>query len=143
VTAAMTARLVPVSRASRPVGIEVDALAREAGLHPDVVVQFVRLGLVDVVGGTREHPRFARDAPARLARAGRLRRDLGVGYAGAVLACDLLARIDVLERRLAAYERTARVAGAVASTAIGVPVGGDPRRSAALPPRTRSAAKPR
>jgi hypothetical protein len=31
----------------------------------------------------------------------RLHRDLGVNYAGAVLACELLARIDQLEQRLA------------------------------------------
>ena len=36
-----------------------------------------------------------------LARAARLRRDLGLNYAGAVLACELLARIDELEQRLA------------------------------------------
>jgi hypothetical protein len=31
--------------------------------------------------------------------AGRLRRDLGLNYAGAVLACELLARIQELESR--------------------------------------------
>jgi hypothetical protein len=41
-----------------------------------------------------------RDAAARLARAGRLRRDLGLNYAGAILACELLARIDELEAPL-------------------------------------------
>jgi chaperone modulatory protein CbpM len=44
------------------------------------------------------------DAAARIARAARLRRDLGVNYAGAVLACELLARIDELQRRLSRYE---------------------------------------
>ena len=43
-------------------------------------------------------------AAARLARALRLRRDLGLNYAGALLACDLLERIDELERRLRRYE---------------------------------------
>jgi chaperone modulatory protein CbpM len=41
---------------------------------------------------------------ARIARAARLRRDLGLNYAGAVLACELLARIDELQRRLSRYE---------------------------------------
>ena len=40
-----------------------------------------------------------------LARAMRLRRDLGVNLAGALLACDLLERIDELEARLRLYER--------------------------------------
>ena len=85
----------------RPVELEV--LAREAGLHPDVVVRFVRLGLLEPPGRTGLFPR---DAAARLARAARLRRDLGLNYAGAVLASELLARIDELEERLRRYEPT-------------------------------------
>ena len=64
----------------------------------------VRLGLVEPAGGTARAPLFPRDAAARLARAMRLRRDLGLNYAGAVLACELLARIDELEERLRRYE---------------------------------------
>ena len=82
-------------RAVRPAAsdaVELGALAREAGLHPDLVRRFVRLGLLDP-------PPFPRDAAARLARAGRLRRDLGLNYAGAVLACELLGRIQELESR--------------------------------------------
>jgi chaperone modulatory protein CbpM len=74
----------------------LDAIARAADMHPDLVERFVRLGLVD--------PAEA-DAAARLAQAARLRRDLGIGYGGAVLACQLLARIDQLEARLRRYER--------------------------------------
>jgi chaperone modulatory protein CbpM len=53
-------------------------------------------------GGARGYrpPPSPRDAAARLARAGRLRRDLGLNYAGAILACELLARIDELEAHL-------------------------------------------
>ena len=52
-------------------------LAREAGLHPDLVRRFVQLGLLEPRLGTDLVPRFPRDAAARLARADRLRRDLG------------------------------------------------------------------
>ena len=48
--------------------------------------------------------RFPPDAAARLAKAARLRRDLALNYAGAVLACELLARIEQLEERLRRYE---------------------------------------
>jgi hypothetical protein len=72
----------------------IDQLARESGVHPDVVRRLVALGLVS------DRPPLEIDAAARLARAVRLRRDLGLNYAGAVLACDLLARIDALEARL-------------------------------------------
>ena len=87
---------------TRPVEIEV--LAREAGLHPELVRRLVRLGLVEPAGGTARAPLFPRDAAAQLARATRLRRDLGLNYAGAVLAIELLARIDELEERLRRYE---------------------------------------
>jgi hypothetical protein len=82
-----------VSRSTQP--IEVRVLAREAGVHPDLVRRFVALGLLEP---------YPRDAAARIARAARLRRDLGLNWAGAVLACELLARIDELERRLSRYE---------------------------------------
>jgi chaperone modulatory protein CbpM len=84
--------------------IDLDTLAREAGIHPDLARRFVALGLVEPASGTAAAPLFSRDAAAAIARAARLRRDLGVGYTGAVLACELLARIDVLERRLRRYE---------------------------------------
>jgi hypothetical protein len=88
-------RLVRRTAPIRTRPLEVEALAREAGLHPDLVRRFVRLGLVEP-GDI--------DAPGRLAMAARLRRDLGLSYAGAILACELLARIDVLEERLRRYE---------------------------------------
>ena len=70
----------------------IGRLARESGLHPDVVRRLVSLGLV--------RPTYSPAAPALLARAARLRRDLGLDYAGAVLACELLARIDDLQAQL-------------------------------------------
>ncbi|MDX6553013.1 MAG: chaperone modulatory protein CbpM [Gaiellales bacterium] len=81
--------------------IELEVLAREAGLHPDVVRRLEQLGLVESSGTP---PRYRRDAAARLAMAARLRRDLALNYAGAVLASELLARIDELEERLSRYE---------------------------------------
>ena len=70
-------------------------LSREAGLHPDLVDRLVRIGALD-----EEPPLTDAQAAARLARCVRLRRDLGLNYAGAILACQLLARIDELEARL-------------------------------------------
>jgi MerR-like DNA binding protein len=92
-TARRTARR---PRSARPTGVDVEVVAWEAGLHPDLVRRFVAMGLI-------ARP-FPRDAGARLARAARLRRDLGLNYAGAVLASELLARIEELEGRLRRYE---------------------------------------
>jgi hypothetical protein len=70
--------------------VSIEVIAHDAGLHPELVRRLLRLGAVDPA---------APDAAARLARTVRLRRDLGLNYAGAILACDLLARIDELEAR--------------------------------------------
>ena len=80
--------------------VGVEALARDAGLHPELVRRLTKLGLIEASGGTRATPLFRRQDAAVLARAARLRRDLGLNYAGAVLACELLARIDELQLRL-------------------------------------------
>ena len=71
-------RAALVVAATRPHG----GLARESGLHPDLVGRLVRLGLVEPSGGTPSAPHFPPDAAARLARAARLRRDLGLNFAG-------------------------------------------------------------
>lgn len=80
--------------------LTLEVLARQTGLHPDVIRRFVQFGLVAPGGGTASAPLFAARDAQLLARAARLRRDLGVNYAGAVLASELLARIEDLERRL-------------------------------------------
>jgi hypothetical protein len=93
------------SRAAGPAGgVEIEVVAREAGLHPDLVRRLVRLGALEPTSTSRERELYPRDAAARLARISRLRRDLGLNIAGAVLASELLARIDELEARLRRYE---------------------------------------
>ena len=88
--------------------VALEVLAREAGLHPDLVRRLVALGALEAHGGTTHAPLYAPDAAARLARVARLRRDLGLNYAGALLACDLLVRIEALEDRLARAESRTR-----------------------------------
>ena len=80
--------------------VGIESIAREARIHPELARRFVGLGLIERRGGTRAAPLFRREDAALLARAMRLRRDLGLNYAGAALACELLARIDELERQL-------------------------------------------
>jgi hypothetical protein len=90
VTKKVTTSLVRSRRSGPPSRVEIEALAHEAGLHPDVVERLVRLGAAQP-----GEP----GAAAHLAQIVRLRRDLGLNYAGAILACELLARIDRLEAR--------------------------------------------
>jgi hypothetical protein len=84
--------------------LDLDAFAREAEVHPELVRRFVALGLVEPASGTAAAPLFCRDAAVTVGRAARLRRDLGIDYGGAILAAELLDRIDVLEQRLRRYE---------------------------------------
>jgi hypothetical protein len=94
------ASAVTLTRRIGPRLVGIEMLARDSGLHPEVVSRLVRLGLLETAGETQ----FAPDAAARLAQAARLRRDLGLSYGAAVLTCELLARIDDLEARLRRYE---------------------------------------
>jgi hypothetical protein len=93
----------PVAPPREPASVPVEALARSAGLHPELVRRLVRLGLLDH-DGPLAAPRVDPTAAATLARAVRLRRDLGLNYSGAILACELLARIEALEARVRRYE---------------------------------------
>jgi hypothetical protein len=72
------------------------------------VRRLVALGVFDPLDGpTRDRNLLRAEAAARIARAVRLRRDLGLNYAGALLACSLLERIEQLELRLRRYESAA------------------------------------
>ena len=104
----MTARYALAIRRTAPDGaplVALEVLAGEAGLHPDLVRRLIALGALESGGGTTLAPLYPRDAAARLARIARLRRDLGLNYAGALLACELLARIDALEDVIASRPR--------------------------------------
>jgi chaperone modulatory protein CbpM len=91
--------------------VELRVLARAAGLRPQVASRLIALGLVEPAGGTAQRPLFAREAAGLLASAARLRRDLGLNYAGAALACELLARIEGLELQLDAAGLAVRERG--------------------------------
>lgn len=79
--------------------IELVVIARRAGLRVSVVRRYLSLGLFEPAGGTGQRLLFAPSSAARVAKADRLRRDLGLNAVGAVLACELLDRIRELESR--------------------------------------------
>lgn len=81
--------------------VELTLVARQAGVRIVHVRRYLELGLFEPrPAAAAETPRFDRGSAARVARAERLRRDLGLNYAGAVLVCELLDRISELEGRL-------------------------------------------
>ena len=87
---------VPVDVGADP-PVELAVIARHAGVRVTVVRRYIDFGLFESCTGTNESPLFEPTCASRLARAERLRRDLGLNYAGAVLACELLDRIRELE----------------------------------------------
>jgi hypothetical protein len=79
--------------------IELAVLARQTGVRVSLARRYLAFGLFEACAGTSEAPLYAPSCAERLARAERLRRDLGLNYAGAVLACELLDRILELDGR--------------------------------------------
>jgi len=86
----------------RPPGAySLDEIARAAGVHPELARRLDRMGLLDPIAA-RPDLWSAATAP-RLARAVRLRRDLGLSYSAALLVAELVERIEDLEARLRPY----------------------------------------
>src|SRR5690348_14638254 len=64
----------------------------------ELVIEIVAEGIVEPLGGEREHWRFTGVALTRVQRALRLQRDFGINLAGAALALDLLEELERLRR---------------------------------------------
>jgi DNA-binding transcriptional MerR regulator len=80
--------------------VELVVVARQAGVKIVHVQHYLEFGLFEPhASAATETPRFDPSSAARIARAERLRLDLGLNYAGAVLVCELLDRINELETR--------------------------------------------
>jgi len=79
--------------------IEITVVARQAGVRVALVRRYLELGLFEARTVSGETPRYDPGSAARVAQAERLRRDLALNYAGAVLVCELLDRIRELEAR--------------------------------------------
>lgn len=90
----------PEHRVAVEQAVELTVVARQAGVKIVHVRRYLEFGLFEPhPAGTGDDPRFDPSSAARVARAERLRRDLGLNYAGAVLVCELLDRISELEAR--------------------------------------------
>jgi chaperone modulatory protein CbpM len=79
--------------------VELTVVARRAGVRVALVRRYLEFGLIEPRPEPAEAPRYDPHSAARVAQAERLRRDLGLNFAGAVLACELLDRIRELEAR--------------------------------------------
>ena len=83
--------------------LTVDVVARTVGTRRSLVVRLAQQGLIETVAGDEEAnvTRVPRRMVIQLRRMQRLRRDLGVNFAGAAVILDLVGRIEQLNRELA------------------------------------------
>jgi hypothetical protein len=86
-----------------------------AGVRTVHVRRYLEFGLLEPAKPPPTAPmpsaRFNPNTAARVARAERLRRDLNLNYAGAVLVVELLDRISELEAGLPAHRSTSARTG--------------------------------
>jgi hypothetical protein len=82
---------------ARPRRLDLDAFARAANLHPEVVRRFVALGLIDASRDAAGAWWFVPNQLAAVARLQRLRAGFALNYAALGLVVDLLDRIARLE----------------------------------------------
>jgi hypothetical protein len=82
-----------------PARWSVDRLAQASGVHPQLILRFVELGLLEAHRDSGGRLWLRPDAIATVARVQRLHSGLSLNYAAIGLVLDLLDRIEELERR--------------------------------------------
>lgn len=78
-----------------------DVVAETIGARRSLVVRLAQHGLIETIDAGADEPKLPRRVVVRLRRMQRLRRDLGVNFAGAAVILDLVQRIEQLNRELA------------------------------------------
>ncbi|HKV33439.1 MAG TPA: chaperone modulator CbpM [Pyrinomonadaceae bacterium] len=85
--------------------LTLDVVAETVGTRRSLVMRLAERGLIDTIDSDKDGPRVPRRVVIQLRRMQRLRRDLGVNYAGAAVILDLVGRIEQLNRELAEMHR--------------------------------------
>jgi len=86
--------------------LTVDAVAETVGARRSLVVRLAQQGLIETVESGADELLLPRYVVIQLRRMQRLRRDLGVNFAGAAVILDLVGRIEQLNRELAEMHRS-------------------------------------
>ncbi|HEX6719819.1 MAG TPA: chaperone modulator CbpM [Pyrinomonadaceae bacterium] len=82
-----------------------EVVAKTVGARRSLVVRLAQQGLIESVEGGADEPLVPRRVVMQLRRMQRLRRDLGVNFAGAAIILDLVQRIEELNRELVEMQR--------------------------------------
>jgi chaperone modulatory protein CbpM len=99
-TESSTTAIVRTYPLGRPARLDLESFARAAGLHPDLVMRFLALGLLEVERDSAGRLQFSPAQVAAVCRLQRLRAGLSLNYAALGLVVDLLDRIALLEAAL-------------------------------------------
>jgi DNA-binding transcriptional MerR regulator len=83
---------------SKPELLSLDALAAHAGVHPTLVEEFVRFGLIEPAEREGGKLLFEFSVISRLRTICRLRESLGINLAGVAVVLDLLDKYCALQR---------------------------------------------
>ena len=76
-------------------------VAERVGASRSLVLRLAQHGLIETVDSGTDEPLLPHRVVVQLRRMQRLRRDLGVNFAGAAVILDLVGRIEQLNRELA------------------------------------------
>ena len=82
-----------------------EVVAEAVGARRSLVLRLAERGLIETIPSDADEPRMPRRVVMQLRRMQRLRRDLGVNFAGASVILDLVGRIEQLNRDLAEMQR--------------------------------------
>lgn len=85
-----------------------EVIAERVGARRSLVLRLAQRGLIDTIEGDAAEPMVPGRVVVQLRRMQRLRRDLGVNFAGAAIIIDLVGRIEQLNRELAEMQRFER-----------------------------------
>jgi chaperone modulatory protein CbpM len=86
-----------------PLALEV--VCEIVGARRSLVSRLAQAGLIETIEGDEGERLLTRGAVIRLRRMQRLRRDLGVNFAGAAVILDLVSRMEEMNRELARLHR--------------------------------------
>ena len=82
-----------------------EVVAEACGTRTSLVMRLAERGLIETVTSETDEPLVPRRVVIQLRRMQRLRRDLGVNFAGAAVILDLVGRIEQLNRELAEMQQ--------------------------------------
>lgn len=87
--------------------LTLDDLCRACGAQVDIIIELISEGVIDITSidqsMSQEHWRFSGVHLHRAKVAMRLHRDLGVNFAGAALALQLIDELDQLKSKLSRF----------------------------------------